>query len=739
MIAIAIFILCGVMLLAIEKTSWTTFRAQDLYSTLVEETEEKAVYESGSSGFLTYGPYLDLTEGVYEIKISYACDTDGNYFDVCSNGGQTIHTQGELSPQTKDVDVCLEFSEDVSGVEVRTFYSGNGAMSVERIAISRVNNNSPFIKTVLAVIGALSVVLWAFLFKKCSKMPKSEDGEEWLPRTLKQRLKTAVRVAVFFSLTICVLGPIDLYTSNANDFWFSFMQILPIIGVAFLLIVGISVGILLLFQKKSFYYVIALEIGAACGFYVQGSYLRNDFGVLDGRTIDWSQYLDQMMVSVLVWGICIITPLLLVALFKQDYVEKVFRWSSGAVTCVEILSIAMLLATAPTLDSNADFVFSKEGQFQVSSEQNIVVFVLDTFDQSFLDQTLDEYPEYREKFKDFTRFTDVVGGGAPTHFGMPALLTGEICFDNNQYEEYKREAYAAQPIYEDLKKNDFDARIYSVAEYFSEDLVYEEFDNAVKAGLEINSYYGMACTLYKLVLFKYSPQVLKPMFWLSSDEFSKYGQAVDYDNYQFDDVLFHQEMMAQGLDVITDKSIFRLYHLFGVHGPYTISENIERIEEGTMIQSCRAALNIVYDYIELLRKAEVYDNTTIMILADHGAVPVSNVYESPMLMLKEKNSNRSTMAINAAPVTFKEVLPTLAKSFVNGSEFERYGATLFDIPEYQARARLHVTDNTLTKHYCNETNPSGVGVYEIRGTSGDPAAIYYMGDGKEYYEKYMKP
>lgn len=738
-VSIAVFLLSLIMLISIGNNPKTTYLATELPSILKETQETKSVTDD-VAGHLTYGPYMECRSGNYKIEVYYSSTDDGNYVDVCAELGTVVYAKYDLSEQEEFLSFEVTLEQDVSQLEIRTYYAGIGSMSVDRIVVQKVNKNFEKLRHLLIIIVAVSFLISLLFTKKLYSKKKGTVERSYPIEKVFDvgKIKSGVFSALFLSIIFCVVGPIDLYVSNSSEFWFSFVQILPIIVVTFFICFVLAIALPFLLNEKAFYYIIALEIGVASGLYIQGNYLNNDFGVLDGRTIEWSQYFERGLLSTLVWGICILLPLVLVFLLTQENVHKMFRWWSTIGSAIGVLVAALMIMTAQNLNGNTDFFFSKEGMFQVSDEENIVVFLLDTYDQSFLTETLEQYPEYQEKFKDFTRFTDVVGGGAPTHFGVPALMTGQLCYDNNFYEEYKQEAYSSALIYNDLEEHGFDMRVYSNAEYFSNELVDEEFDNVKRETMQINSYTGMAKTTYKLVLFKYMPQALKQYFWLSSDEFTQYAQSEEHENYVINDVQFYQDMKANGLDLISDSKVFRFYHLFGVHGPYTISENIERVEEGSRMQSCRASLNIVCEYMEMLKNAGAYDNTTILVMADHGAIAFSNVYESPMLMIKKKNTQQDAMGINIAPVTFQEVMPTLASCFLDKNEMREYGNTLFDIPETMKRTRIHVADNTLTRQYSGETNPSGLGVYEIDGFSGDAEAIHYMGDGLEYYNTNLK-
>ncbi len=701
------------------------YKGVDLPSTLVGNTDEKTVSET-NAGYLTYGPYVNLGAKQYRFTVNYRCDaSDSNYFDITSNSGQVVYYTGFLTPEAHSFAWTLDFDAPVSEVELRVFYDGLGSLSVDSIRIEEKVNPWPGVLRAALITAAVMLVL--FLLGKLLE----SIGVTPVMLPFRKRLLMVLLPAGVFAFTIPVTGAIDVYTANYNEFWFSFHQLLPCIITSFVLVfvIAVLVGVFL----NGLYYKIYLSLLAviALALYIQGNFLPNDFGVLDGRPINWSLYRPQLIVSTIVWCVCIIGSFFAVKYTKHMHIG-VF---SALLIVMQLLVGVLRLVSAPYLSGNGDFYFSNEDMFAASKSQNAVIFVLDTFDRSCFDSTIEENPEYQKDFSDFVYFPNMVAGGAPTHYGIPCIMTGEHFLGNTTYEEYKYAAYSANPIFEVLHNNDYNIRAYSGSEYFCSDLVLEEFDNAVPGTLRVTSYSGLRSTYYRLILFKYAPQVLKPMFWLSSTELAKYaGTAEDSpNNYLTDDVAFYQNMVDSGLHLI-DTPVFCFYHLFGVHGPYTITEDIKRVEESSSEQASKASLNIVKRYLSMMQETGVYDNSLIIVMADHGSNP-QNAYETPLFMIKRPGAKAETIQVNNAPACFLDVMPTVAAEL--GMEIppnKHGGMPVFDIPENAERVRLHIADGTLTELYAGENVPSGAGAFEVVGSALDNANLHYMGDVKEYYD-----
>ena len=98
---------------------------------------------SENAGFLTYGPYLNLSKGKYRVIIDYSSDTV-NKFDVVGvqEGKAMVFKEGELpfgqsvsSPKKLEFDQILD--KDVVNFEIRTIFSGRGKLSIQKISIIR--------------------------------------------------------------------------------------------------------------------------------------------------------------------------------------------------------------------------------------------------------------------------------------------------------------------------------------------------------------------------------------------------------------------------------------------------------------------------------------------------------------------------------------------------------------------------------------------------------------------------
>ena len=157
------------------------------------------------------------------------------------------------------------------------------------------------------------------------------------------------------------------------------------------------------------------------GAYIQSSFLNPQFPDMDGAVIDWNKYQKNNIISSIIWiGIFLI--IIGLTIFKTKMVEKGIKYLSYLLIGMQMVSLVVLCFTS-RLDETANIRFSKEGEFELSREKNIIVFVIDTLQADTLQKYIDS--EYYQEgiFDDFTFYNNTVAGGASTDVaGLVNLL-----------------------------------------------------------------------------------------------------------------------------------------------------------------------------------------------------------------------------------------------------------------------------------------------------------------------------
>lgn len=511
-----------------------------------------------------------------------------------------------------------------------------------------------------------------------------------------ERILLLLPPTIFLIFTFAIYMPSSLFISNIDDFALDYIKIVPLIAlvsVAVLVIVYI-IGLIIPI-KRLFYSYVLLVFSLALGFYIQGNFLNPAFNSLNGKEIAWSQYKINGIISIIAWILVFVVPQVVYAI-KENIMSLIVKWGSLFVTAMQLVSLVVLLLTTHKVVSN-DFAVTKNGEFELSSKNNTIMFVVDTLDASWFEDMLLPNEEYKESLKDFTYFDDAVAGGAPTVLGIPTLLTGKIDMDaSRDISEYYKDAYESSSLFADMQKSNCNVKLFTEF-YYLDYCDKNSVDNLkMEQKYVISSRRGFMECLYKFVSFYAMPQFLKQNFWLYSGEFNQYITLEDNTSnlYKLDDAQFYQDFKEKGITTQNDKDTFVMYHLNGAHSPYVMDENAQAVPSDSIgvDSQIRGIFKIIKEYMDELKAKGIYDSSTIIITADHGGI---DLYSNPAILVKERNANHDEMVVSDSKITFTNVNNTIASSTLKDSS--AYGENVFEVGDKQM-VRFHVAPNDLTEN-----------------------------------------
>lgn len=511
-----------------------------------------------------------------------------------------------------------------------------------------------------------------------------------------ERILLLLPPTIFLIFTFAIYMPSSLFISNIDDFALDYIKIVPLIAlvsVAVLVIVYI-IGLIIPI-KRLFYSYVLLVFSLALGFYIQGNFLNPAFNSLNGKEIAWSQYKINGIISIIAWILVFVVPQVVYTI-KENIMSLIVKWGSLFVTAMQLVSLVVLLLTTHKVVSN-DFAVTKNGEFELSSKNNTIMFVVDTLDASWFEDMLLPNEEYKESLKDFTYFDDAVAGGAPTVLGIPTLLTGKIDMDaSRDTSEYYKDAYESSSLFADMQKSNCNVKLFTEF-YYLDYCDKNSVDNLkMEQKYVISSRRGFMECLYKFVSFYAMPQFLKQNFWLYSGEFNQYITLEDNTSnlYKLDDAQFYQDFKEKGITTQNDKDTFVMYHLNGAHSPYVMDENAQAVPSDSIgvDSQIRGIFKIIKEYMDELKAKGIYDSSTIIITADHGGI---DLYSNPAILVKERNANHDEMVVSDSKITFTNVNNTIASSTLKDSS--AYGENVFEVGDKQM-VRFHVAPNDLTEN-----------------------------------------
>jgi len=191
-----------------------------------------------------------------------------------------------------------------------------------------------------------------------------------------------------------------------SEFWFDLNDVLYIVGISFLLSFFVLLVLSLLIPKKLIDVFLVLIFSIGFALYIQGNFINLDYGVLDGTEINWDNFGFSGTLNTIIWVLCVVVPLIIMKIWKKKAI-KILKMISLIIVSVQVVTTGVLLLSVNT--SKSDITVTDINQFSLSKDKNSIVFILDTFDSSYFNKIINEYPEYKEKLIGFTYFKNTLG------------------------------------------------------------------------------------------------------------------------------------------------------------------------------------------------------------------------------------------------------------------------------------------------------------------------------------------
>ncbi len=507
--------------------------------------------------------------------------------------------------------------------------------------------------------------------------------------TLKKRLKFMVPVMLFWVVLMVLYLPNELYLGNANDMevpYGIFVRTL-LIGALFYFILYTFITVYFLTGRQFILMCeIVFSISLMC--LLQSMVLNGKMDVLDGSRQEWSALTTA--VNVVIWLAATAIIIALRYITKKNTV-RIYSIICIYLSLIQLITWAYLGFNADIKKAEKRYELTTEARFDLDSDHNVLVFVLDWFDGQILDRIIADDETILEPLKDFTWYKNASSSYAFTDMSIPYMLTGtewEYDMSETEYSEY---VFSNPNMLDDIADRNYDIGVYTGKKYISEGLrnYARNFSDITMEGW---NYSGIVRQMISCAKYKAYPFALKGRYWYADGEMARSVRYNTVHDVTYDEP-FNMDLRNNGLEVRkSDKydGAFRFYHLHGMHTPF----------DPDMISQGEYCLGIVYEYLRQLKEAGLYDEATIIITADHGQNYISDkekldkydfdAASSPILFVKKsgQHNDRSLPTESMAPVSHTEFAAALIEAV--GGDTSKYGDAFEDIPEDADRTRYFV-------------------------------------------------
>lgn len=519
-------------------------------------------------------------------------------------------------------------------------------------------------------------------------------------------IDTAKRIIpsiLFLVITCCIYIPSSLFLGNINEFVMPYHRIADLVflyAVGSAIVLG-AIGLRIRGARGQYIYSLILFF-LTMGFYVQSNFLNPTMSDLNGEEIEWNQFATAKVCSYIGWGsLCVILFVLIcLVIWKNVQMMKLLQYLAILFSLMQVCSLAVMLFTCK-VDYGLCRMSGKEGQFKVG-DQNVIVFLVDCLQVDAVQTYIENGENADSVLRDFTFFTNTVGGGAPTEYAVPLMLTGEEYDPAQRLNEYHEEIWKEGYLLKNLQEEKYDVRLYTDAELLKgipTDLtqnIYETSGNRVENKVQFAQKILQLTNLYMM------PLSLKERFWMSTEDL-KNCLAVDHsvtdEAYYIDDIRFFEEIRQTHLQKQSGK-VFRFYHLNGVHKPYHHDEQLQPVaayyktDEKRVFQGIMLLLE---EYMTEMKELGIYDDSTIVILGDHGGHNPEDAEKYPAILVKRAGENHP-LQYSDNPVCFRNLVATIGSEIKD--DYAEYGPGLFDVGQESDVQRLQTLNRQTAIEYA---------------------------------------
>ncbi len=489
--------------------------------------------------------------------------------------------------------------------------------------------------------------------------------------------------AFFLSFTVCLYAPMTIYASNRSEFWFNLRSFWGVPVSVFFVSFFLTTLIGLLLRGRLYNIYLSLLFGLALCFYLQGNFFYIRLGDMNGGRIDWDLYRFRMWINVCVW-ILIIALVAAAFIWKTKLMQKVTLYISALFSIMQLGSLIVMMVP---LFQQGDFktstmpALTTEGLYEVGSEDNIIVFILDAYDETFFKYVQEEAPEITSEFDGFVFYDNFTSVFPRTAYSLTGIMGGQI-FRNEMPRYTWVEENAKQRLYfDDLLDQGYEISLYTKELYTISQRVKNMASNYVEAPMHFYNIRTCFSTLYRLAAIQYFPDICKLYTWMDGNQIASTGKIeTEYPIYDESNAKFKYGLDQNGLLIKEGKKQYKFIHLWGHHEPYYIDEWGNEAEQTfEPYEPAKGCMRIMLDYCDKLKEAGVYDRSTIIITADHGWGFDSGVIGNPLFMIKRQNArgHLETCSYETGLENFPATIADLC-----GSEHKNdYGLSILDITE----------------------------------------------------------
>ncbi|SDA66125.1 Sulfatase [Lachnospiraceae bacterium G11] len=478
-------------------------------------------------------------------------------------------------------------------------------------------------------------------------------------------------------ITYSVCPFLETFLTNRSEFSVAISQIAVslVAGMVLLLLAPVAIGILLSNRNSRMWFSAGMFALIICG-YTQGAFLNGRLFLMDGKELSIER--SMIWINVGAWAVILLLTLALLINHKvRKNVGKIIKYGSLFLIAIQVIGLIGIIPQIVGGDGKAQAEYdsnylSDEGICEIGSQENVVVFVLDTYDKDFLEEVVREEPDFLAPLNGFIRYTDVVSQFSRTFPSIPYMLTHKPYFYDYPESEYVNSAYGECEFWNEIKSCGYNWYLYIIGDENVGQSIKEAASNYSNKATIIREDFSIIGCMEAILhvggyrLFPTSLKLFENYTAESLEDMIIQERVWDKQRYSENDAGYFRMLKENGLKVSNEPKCFKYIHLKGAHAPYNIDRYGNKVTNRVVnpTEQYIGSMNYVYTYISELKRLGLFEDTLIIVTADHGEnFTTEELPEetNPILLIKPLGStDREPLKENNCRASLEDILAVLS-------------------------------------------------------------------------------
>jgi len=447
--------------------------------------------------------------------------------------------------------------------------------------------------------------------------------------------------------------PLDIYLSGTAEHSGEPYVVMTILGVACLGSLLVLFLLIFLVFKPVRRVMSCVLIAWALSYWLIDSFFSRTYPSLDGTLVtlplDGVQLLLELSIPAILF-VCLLLAR-----------ERLNRPSLIFLAVLTVANGAWIVHAFPVPEpasvSRSDKVNGAD-VFTLSPDKNLLLVLMDTFQSDYFQDYLESDPTQTAGLDGFVYFPDTLGAAPSTFLSLPAIHSGLAYDPESTMSGYFDKAIRRSSIMSRLGENGFHASLVNPIKNLCPEQVscIDRYD-LLHERLETNL--GESLYLLDVSLMRSAPEwlrntVLNKGKFLLSPLYLPGGLGADSRLVWDDSRLLG--MLGQKLrsGAVQPRAIF--LHLMNTHPPYALDGECQPVQADAQLvresalQQVACAMRQFSELLASLRDLEVYDNTVIVLLGDHGYSSKKGMADLYSRLADREDSAAARLVGSANPV-----------------------------------------------------------------------------------------